>query len=93
MQDRSSSSRSQQIARRGAPLAARSLPLLYLNAHGMDAAQRRAATQRLANPADHVLIFELSLPPVGLATFRATAAVSCAVAVVLCTALPQSHSA
>ena len=51
----------------------RSLPLLYLNSHGMDDAQRQAATQKLANAADHVLLFELSLPPVGLATFRAAA--------------------
>mmetsp|Transcript_59280 Transcript_59280/g.162642 ORF Transcript_59280/g.162642 Transcript_59280/m.162642 type:complete len:809 (-) Transcript_59280:378-2804(-) len=55
------------------PLDARtkSLPLLYLNSFGMKPNQVAAAKQALANKADHVLVFDMKLPPVGLATFAA----------------------
>ena len=58
------------------PLDARtlSLPLLYLNSFGMKPADVAAAKKALANKADHVLVFPMALPAVGLATFVATAA-------------------
>ena len=62
------------------PLDARtaSLPLLYLNSFGMNATQKAAAEAALANKADHVLIFEMALPPVGLATYTAKATAAAA---------------
>ncbi|KAL1529061.1 hypothetical protein AB1Y20_000024 [Prymnesium parvum] len=51
----------------------KSLPLLYLNSYNMDAAQIAAARKELANEADHVLIFNMPLPPVGLNVFLAKA--------------------
>ena len=45
------------------------LPLLYLNKHGMHAAQVAAAQASLANNATHVLTFAAEIPPVGYSTF------------------------
>lgn len=45
------------------------LPLLYLNTYKMNATQIDTARRELANPATHALIFEMRLPPLGLATF------------------------
>ena len=52
----------------------KALPLLYVNTYQMDAGQIAAAEAALANKADHVLIFDMPMPPVGLATFAAKAA-------------------
>lgn len=57
-----------------------SLPLLYLNSYNMSAEQVKLAQAELANKADHVLVFEMSLPALGLASFTAKRAPSPAVA-------------
>lgn len=54
----------------------KSLPLLYLNKYGMKPDAVVEAQKELANRADHVLVFEMKLPPLGLATFSAKAAAS-----------------
>ena len=53
------------------PLDARtlSLPLLYLNSFGMNAAQIAAAEAELKNNASHVIEFRAPLPPMGYSTF------------------------
>eukprot|EP01052_Picozoa_sp_SAG31_P048012 SAG31_NODE_9856_length_1220_cov_0.967886_2_plen_318_part_01 len=47
----------------------KSLPLLYINAHGMDAESKASAESAHANKATHTLRFQASLPPVGYSTF------------------------
>jgi len=49
-----------------------SLPQLYLNSYGLNASQAAAARAALANKADHLLLAAVPMPPLGLATFRAT---------------------
>jgi hypothetical protein len=50
-----------------------SLPLLYLNKHGMNAAQIEAAQAQLRNNATHALVFTMKVPPVGAAVYAAKA--------------------
>lgn len=48
----------------------KSLPLMYLNKFGMNAAQIEAAEKKLANPATHELVFQANVPAMGMATFE-----------------------
>jgi len=49
------------------------IPLLYLNSFGMDATKIAAAKADLANKATHILVFPVSIPPVGAAVYSAKA--------------------
>jgi len=49
----------------------KSVPLLYVNHYGLDAAASEAKRKDYMNNATHVLVFNVNLPPMGYATFAA----------------------
>lgn len=49
------------------------LPLLYINAYGLTPAEIKKQQDALANKADHVLVFDASIPPVGFTSYSVKA--------------------